>query len=772
MRWQISLVVLFLLLCFFGSSNPTAQTTSATGKYNLHFGGQQIATAPLSEKLNLGNQFTLEAWVYLEDFSPFGSIIGKLSRDPNGRDPFLTYALSFDQTGSRVQFLQSNGQAGSLRSASALETFPLRKWTHVAATLGDELDSKVIKLFIDFEEVASETSPGPPDERGIPLVLGGRFIPGPGVAFGGVKGAISQVRVWNIALRSSQLRANSTQQLTATETGLVAYWPLDDGIGTIARDLTPNRLDLKFGSNITSNSSDFPKWIHQNVLENGAFFRLEQLLLLPNTTKEFCLIDFDNDSDLDVIVANYNFPDRPGKLQALRNDGLGNFFDVTSDVLAGLNLTVYPSDLAVFDANGDGRQDLFIADIGNETSNSLGGQSRILIQGVDGRLRDETPSRLPKETIFPRMVSLGDIDNDGDLDLYLCNTFSQKPIGPRFYLNDKNGNFTVNTSRLPGSLTQLKRAFSASRLVDVNGDGSLDLVLGYGGGKPLARDVILLNDGKGRFEFAPISAMPPRIGGADLFTLDIASADFNGDNRPDLIMSVTSQFKESKLQLLINNGNGTFRDATDQIAENLPSATQVRGNYFAKRVITADFNNDGRIDFLVRSVGLATRLYLNTGDANFINADEVLPVGTPVNQLFIPVLAADLDLDKSIDLFFIGYESYFIARNIKPFIVEDNLGFSLSISPDDQVIKSGDSIALSLKAKAFASFQPINISTSLVSAPNGITVEPSTSQIVPGQTATITVKTMPGIPASSFTLNITGSSTIFQQKISANLAVK
>ncbi|RXL88869.1 hypothetical protein EO238_31075, partial [Citrobacter sp. AAK_AS5] len=83
-------------------------------------------------------------------------------------------------------------------------------------------------------------------------------------------------------------------------------------------------------------------------------------------------------------------------------------------------------------------------------------------------------------------------------------------------------------------------------------------------------------------------------------------------------------------QLLLNNRNGTFRNATDRIPQNWPTSSTF-GGAGMRVVLPGDFNNDCRLDFLVVGQGLApTRLYLNAGDARFIDATDYIDLGSGV----------------------------------------------------------------------------------------------------------------------------------------------
>ena len=119
--------------------------------------------------------------------------------------------------------------------------------------------------------------------------------------------------------------------------------------------------------------------------------------------------DYDNDGDLDIYFANYN---EGNKL--LRNDGGGAFVDVTTPVLAdGGN----PTNVAWADYDKDGDLDLFIS---KAPMGTFRGEIKLLRNDGSGVFVNATSGAL-SDTGFWYGSTLGDFDNDGDLDIYVAN---------------------------------------------------------------------------------------------------------------------------------------------------------------------------------------------------------------------------------------------------------------------------------------------------------------------------------------------------------------
>ncbi len=157
--------------------------------------------------------------------------------------------------------------------------------------------------------------------------------------------------------------------------------------------------------------------------------------LLPETMGAgAAFLDHDGDGDQDLLFVNSTWwpgeeGEGPAPTQALyRNDGDGRFQDVTRQ--AGLDLTFHGMGVAVGDMDGDGDPDLYLTALGPNR----------LLRNDGGRFTDVTAASGTGGAPDAWSTSAGffDYDNDGDLDLFVCNYVRWSPE------IDLELNFTLN----------------------------------------------------------------------------------------------------------------------------------------------------------------------------------------------------------------------------------------------------------------------------------------------------------------------------------------
>lgn len=658
----------FLILTGFFGVYSYAQPTQ---QYCQKMNGNQFLQLRNATQLNLGNSFTLEAWVYLEASSTYGVVLGK-TLNPRSDDPYQNYIIGIDGSGFKPEFVQTTGLSGSYRTATSSSALPLNSWTHLAATL----ESGVMKLYVNGQLAASNSSPGAPNTiTGVPFSIGSGATPTNQSACCGFKGAIMQARVWNFARSQTDILNNRNIQLSGTESGLIACWPMNDNSGQSVLDITPNNYHLTRGNNLNTDSEDPTSVI---LADLGPYFSYSTVNLPAESSnaEDFCLIDYNSDGKKDIFATRLKSPPtNPAtfvKIALMKNNGNMNF--MSENAITGNDALVHPRDFTVADFNNDGKEDLFVGDHGTDVNPFPGGQNRLYLQNVNGQLVETSSGRIPELLDFTHNSAAADIDNDNDKDLYVCNIYNNTQAGPYILVNNGNASFSVKAGAIPTAIANLTDKYMSSRFADMDNDGDQDLVLGAADNTGIAKDALLLNNGAGTFTFSP-NALPNRYGNNQWGTVGIAVADVNKDGYQDLLMSTLYQYQTCSIQLLVNNKNGTFSDSTKNIPQNWPTF-----NTWIKWIETADFNNDGWVDFLISTHVGTPKLYLNTGATKFMDATSALSM--PYNGI-VSFRAADLDQDGLTDIAFLDYTGKVIlAKNLRAYQVQINNGTTTSVQEE------------------------------------------------------------------------------------------
>jgi hypothetical protein len=295
--------------------------------------------------------------------------------------------------------------------------------------------------------------------------------------------------------------------------------------------------------------------------------------------------------------------------------------------------TAYGSGVAIFDFDNDGRLDLYFATgtrlpVGSFRS----GSNRLYRNLGDNRFQDATKPAGLGYAGYCQGIVVGDIDNDGDPDVFLCNYGSNV-----LYLNNGDGTFTdvSKSAGLDGPGWSTSGAF-----LDYDDDGDLDLYVANYGRWRLPEDDVFCGGSKAaeapgpekvRIYCSPKSVTPARhslyrnngdrtftdvtdaagLGRLDGRGLGVVAADLNDDGRIDLY--VTNDMCPNFVYL--NAGDGTFQDVTQSSGAGFGPNGQTRAGM---GVDAADVNGDGRTDVLVTNFwSEALGLFVNMGEGLF-----------------------------------------------------------------------------------------------------------------------------------------------------------
>jgi len=349
------------------------------------------------------------------------------------------------------------------------------------------------------------------------------------------------------------------------------------------------------------------------------------------------LADLDGDGDLDIVFANGGGYFESGGEEGLqplaiyRNDGPGEdggatFTDVSAEAVGGFAGRL--RQVAIGDVDADGDLDLY-------APGSWGETDALWINDGAGLFADEAASRLPAGLASRAGATrFGDVDGDGDLDLVVTAWGETPPTSPgtaHLYLNDGAGVFAEESDRLPAPPDPpLGTAPVDVDFVDVDDDFDLDLILNNRDG----RNLLWRNDGRGRFADATETDLPAK---PSAMSYDVEPCDVDGDG--DLDLWVDNAGAASAEQLLINDGAGHFADESrSRIVGNPPGDDN--------EVNCADVDGDGDLDAVIAALQGNDRVLINDGAGSFGAMRDAFPAREDPS---LSMELGDLDGDAVLD---------------------------------------------------------------------------------------------------------------------------
>jgi hypothetical protein len=450
------------------------------------------------------------------------------------------------------------------------------------------------------------------------------------------------------------------------------------------------------------------------------------------------MADLNGDGKNDIAVANFG----DNNVSVFIGNG-----DGTLQPAVNYPTGTEPTSVAIGDLNGDGKPDLVVA---NFTGNTVS----VLLNNGDGTFKTHVDYQT---ALNPTSVAIGDFNGDGKLDLAVV-CFGSSAVS--ILLGNGDGTFQAATDYATGALDTAPSFGVQITLGDFNGDGRLDFAvvggsnvtvfLNNGGGGFSSTTVSLIGSGQNS-RHSKVGGKPPFIGYT--FTA-IAAADFNADGKLDLAVSGnTSVNNPAQLEVLLGNGDGTFQ------APMIPAQ-----NFGGYSIALGDFNNDGILDLA------AEALLLGNGDGTFRP-----PLSYPFPGLALA--AGDLNGDGKLDLIGVNGGPYISSSNTLTILL--NAGhvtssFKLAASPGSQTVNAGGSTTFTVTAATGNGFNS-SVSLACTGQPSGSTCTVKPASVIPtatGATATVTVTTTASTPVGTYTLAITGTSGSEQFSVKPTLTVK
>jgi len=309
------------------------------------------------------------------------------------------------------------------------------------------------------------------------------------------------------------------------------------------------------------------------------------------------MADVDNDGDLDIYLTSLY-----GENILFKNNGNGVFKDVTK--VAGVSGGMTRSNMGIWgDVDNDGDLDLFVT---NEHSSNV-----LYLNNGAGIFKDVTAKA---NLVTPRGsvgATFGDIDNDGDLDLFVANFGFSNRLYRNEGVDPETGcpyfkNVTCECGLVDEDTT--KRS-NAAVFADIDNDGDLDLFVT----NLVKSNRLYENDGTGHF-----CDITYQAGLADS-GLSHGANFFDADHDGDLDLFVGNRGGNVYYE---NNGDGTFTDKTEEVG--------LRSGGYTTGSACGDLDNDGDIDLYVANYDERSIIYWNQqNDQNFL---KLKLIGTRSNR--------------------------------------------------------------------------------------------------------------------------------------------
>jgi len=271
--------------------------------------------------------------------------------------------------------------------------------------------------------------------------------------------------------------------------------------------------------------------------------------------------------------------------------------DITKTVNPFLIEGLIVRDTLVADFTGDGLDDIFLNAHGTEGIIPFPGyQNKLMVQSSDGYFEFEQ-ARLPEITDFSHGSDFGDIDGDGDLDLFINNLGDDEGNPSYLLLNDGTGTFSQIPNDTSGQFfdsSAVNKNGGLSLILDMDGDGDNDIFTGEGHAGQMSAGYLENREGTFFFKAAEVFASVHYPG-----AFAYRKIDFNRDGRLDILIAGQREDSTLALHLFENRGEQGFAEVT---ASKLHTAfwgqLEARGGI---DVDVLDINADEYQDFEVRT---------------------------------------------------------------------------------------------------------------------------------------------------------------------------
>lgn len=435
------------------------------------------------------------------------------------------------------------------------------------------------------------------------------------------------------------------------------------------------------------------------ILNSKDVFVLQDAVSFPMKARGapgVALVDYDGDGDIDIYVTN-----GPGAANSLYQNQLlesGNVYFVDVSIEQGIDAIDMDSTGVCFgDVDNDHDPDILV--LGNDSI------PKLFINNAGQGFSQVSASSLGIfQPVTSPSCSMGDINGDGLLDIYIGNTFDWSSQFAMFVepfnnnqqdillLNQDNNSFK-DVSVESGINDSYPTITWAVALVDIDQDGDADIVSANDqgpippaeyGGIDRGYIKILKNDGHGKFTDATIESGTNKWG----FWMGLAFGDFNNDKKLDIFASNMGSYATQLMPLPHSAGdtNSKWFLASDNGKFYDPGLGDLNATPFGWGAVAEDYDNDADLDiiffgndepggFFVDSANPGVVLN-NDGSANFqFDEDALTPNINNTRRSVQGVASGDLNNDGFIDIVTVASTDYGTGMPLVEYPVKLNSPF-------------------------------------------------------------------------------------------------
>ena len=244
----------------------------------------------------------------------------------------------------------------------------------------------------------------------------------------------------------------------------------------------------------------------------------------------------------------------------------------------------HPRKAITGDFNNDKRPDIFVAAHGYDNDPWPGEHAQLIISSPNGKY---DVKEFKEKVGFYHAATSGDIDKDGDLDIFVLNKMFSY-----FLINDGKGNFTYSTTQI--NINDIDNQYTCE-LIDINKDGYLDLIMGGHEFETNTR----VYWGNNTYTYNQKSIIP-KVNGYGVIT-DIDVYDLDNDGVNELILNraggngYNQFFYDGWYIQVLKMDNQEFMDMTNRFIEN-NSVNHIGRHNWVTWLRFQDYDNNGKMD--------------------------------------------------------------------------------------------------------------------------------------------------------------------------------